>query len=116
MPRRTVTGLSQCWQMSAMGQTRTLVTTPFHVCFAPESGHLSVCAVRQATKRRAPTTQKKGRLAEAVEPALLVDQAVALRLRAMQSLLAALRPVSHCRRTLESSAPGSFLGPEPDPQ
>src|SRR5262245_30823079 len=27
------------------GQKRTLLTTPFHVCFAPQSGHLSVLAV-----------------------------------------------------------------------
>ena len=43
--RRTVTGLSQCWQMSAMGQKRTLFTVPFYVCFAPESGHLSAWGI-----------------------------------------------------------------------
>ena len=35
---------SRCLIMSASGQKRTLVTTPFHVCFAPESGHFSAWA------------------------------------------------------------------------
>jgi hypothetical protein len=30
--------------MSALGQKRTLFMLPLYVCFAPESGHLNVCA------------------------------------------------------------------------
>src|SRR6476619_4950504 len=45
--------------MSAMGQKRTLLTEPFYVCFAPESGHPSTWDGREDFMSTRPKWARK---------------------------------------------------------